>query len=286
MPHFAAVVPMSEAQGKSRQPYEKDFGESAPENYERYFVPMIGAPLANELLGIAAIRPGEHVLDVACGTGIVTRLASQRVGPSGTVAGLDVNSGMLAVARSVTPPGTLIEWHEASAERMPLPDSSFDAVLCQMGLQFMPDKPAALREMHRVTKPGGRLILNVPGPAPRAFAIMGEALARHIGPEASGFVNHVFSLHDTTELQTLVSGAGFRNASTRAETKPLRLPPPREFLWQYVRSTPLAAVVAQADDECRASLERDVVGRWQEFVEGSGITFQVRVVVATAQKEA
>jgi SAM-dependent methyltransferase len=169
---------------------------------------------------------------------------------------------------------------------MPLPDSSFDVVLCQMGLQFMPDKPTALREMHRVLKPGGRLALNVPGPAPRAFVILGEALARHIGPEASGFVNHVFSLHDTAGIQRLVSDAGFRNASTQAETKLLRLPPPGEFLWQYVRSTPLAEVVAQADEERRASLERDVVGKWQEFVEGNGIMIQVRIVVATAQKEA
>jgi len=277
---------MSEAQGMSQQPYGKGFGGSAPENYERYFVPTIGAPLANELVGIATLRPGESVLDVACGTGAVTRLAAQRVGPSGTVAGLDLNPGMLAVARSVTPPGTLIEWHEASAERMPLPDSSFDVVLCQMGLQFMPEKSTALREMHRVMKPGGRLLLNVPGPTPRAFAVMGEALARHIGPEASGFVNQVFSLHDTTELQTLIAGAGFRNASTQVETKRLRLPAPREFFWQYVRSTPLAAAVAQVNDESRASLERDVVGKWQEFVDDSGMMIQVRIVVASGQKKA
>jgi hypothetical protein len=134
-------------------------------------------------------------------------------------------------------------------------------------------------------KPGGRLILNVPGPTPRAFAIMGEALARHVGREASGFVNHVFSLHDTTELQTLIGRAGFRAASAQADTKQLRLPPPQDFFRQYVHSTPLAAVVAHADDATRASLEQDVVGAWQEFVKNGGMTIQVRVVVATAQKE-
>lgn len=280
---------MSETQGKkatsmSQQPYGKDFGGNAPENYERFFVPTIGAPLANELIDIAALRLGERVLDVACGTGAVTRLASQRVGTTGTVSGLDVNPGMLAVARSATPPGMLIEWHEASAEGMPLPDASFEVVLCQMGLQFMPDKAAALREMRRVLVPGGRLILNVPGPTPRLFAIMGEALARHIGPEASGFVNHVFSLHDTTELQKLMSGAGFRDVSAQADTKLLRLPAPEEFLWQYVHSTPLAGVVAQVDDERRTSLERDVVEKWREFVKDGGLMIQVRIVVATARK--
>ena len=280
---------MSETRDKkaprmSQQPYGKAFGGSAPENYERYFVPTIGAPLANDLIETAALRPGERVLDVASGTGVVAKLASQRVGNTGAVAGLDVNSGMLAVARSATPPGMLIEWHEASAEGMPLPDASFDVVLCQMGLQFMPDKPAALREMHRVLAPGGRLILNVPGPTPRLFAIMGEALARHIGAEAAGFVNHVFSLHDTAELQKLISGAGFRDVSVQSDTKPLRLPAPEEFLWQYLHSTPLAGAVAQVDDERRTSLDRDVVGKWQEFVKDRALMLQVRIVVATARK--
>src|SRR3546814_6159009 len=80
----------------------------------------------------AALREGERVLDVACGTGVVTRLASEQVGATGAVSGLDVNPGMLAVARAATPEGMSIEWHEANAEAMPLPDASFDVVLCQL----------------------------------------------------------------------------------------------------------------------------------------------------------
>lgn len=268
----------------SQQYFGEAYGESAPENYERFFVPAIGAPLANELIETAALRPGERVLDVACGTGIVARLASQLVGAAGTVAGLDINPGMLAVARSTTSPGMAIDWHEASAEAMPLADAAFDAVLCQMGLQFMPDKHAALSEMRRVLAPGGRLILNVPGPTPRLFVFMREALARHIGAEAAGFVNHVFSLDDTGDLQKLINGAGFRDVSVQADTKSLRLPAPEEFLWQYVHSSPLAGAVAQVNDERRGSLERDVVAKWQEFVKDRTLVLQVRVVVATARK--
>jgi ubiquinone/menaquinone biosynthesis C-methylase UbiE len=268
----------------AEQYFDKDYGGNPPANYERFFVPAIGAPLAIDLIHLAALRPGERVLDVACGTGVVARLASQQVGASGTVAGLDVNPGMLAVARSATPPGMPIEWHEASAEAMPIPDASFDVVLCQIGLQFMPDKRAALREMRRVLVRGGRLILNVPGPTPRLFTMMGEALARHIGAEAAGFVNGVFSLHDTAEIQNLVSGAGFHDVSVQSDTKPLRLPAPEEFLWQYVHSTPLAGAVAQVDDERRASLERDVVAKWQEFVKDGALVLQVRIVIATARK--
>ena len=267
----------------SQQYYGEAYGESAPENYERFFVPAIGAPLANELIKTAALRPGERVLDVACGTGVVARLASKLVGAAGTVAGLDINPGMLAVARSTTPTDMAIDWHEASAEAMPLADAAFDAVLCQMGLQFMPDKHTALSEMRRVLAPGGRLILNVPGPTPQLFEFMRGALARHIGAEAAGFVNHVFSLHDTAELQNLINGAGFRDVSVQADTKSLRLPAPEEFLWQYVHSTPLASAVAQVNDERRGSLERDVASKWQEFVKDRTLVLQVRMVVATAR---
>jgi ubiquinone/menaquinone biosynthesis C-methylase UbiE len=268
----------------AEQYFPRSYGGNPPVNYERFFVPAIGAPMAADLIQLAALRPGERVLDIACGTGVVARLASQQVGDSGTVAGLDVNPGMLAVARSATPPGMPIQWHEASAEAMPIPDAAFDVVLCQMGLQFMPDKPAALREMRRVLAGGGRLVLNVPGPIPRPLTIMGEALARHVGAEAAGFVDHVFSLHDTSEIHDLVSGAGFHDVSVESDTRRLRLPAPEAFLWEYVHSTPLAGAVAQVDDERRGALERDVVARWQEFVEDRALVLQVRVAVATAQK--
>ncbi len=267
----------------AEQNFGKAYGGKPPLNYERFFVPAIGAPLATDLIRLAALRPGERVLDVACGTGVVARLASQQVGATGTVAGLDVNPGMLAVARSATPAGTLIEWHEASAEAMPLPDASFDVVLCQMGLQFMPDKHAALRKMRQVLVRGGRLILNMPGPTPRIFTIMGEALERHIGVEAARFVYQVFSLHDTTEMQNLLSGAGFHDVTVQSDTKSLRLPAPEAFLWQYVHSTPLAGAVAQVDDDRRGLLERDVVAKWQEFVKDRALMLQVRMVVATAR---
>jgi ubiquinone/menaquinone biosynthesis C-methylase UbiE len=264
--------------------FDRAYTGDAAENYQRYFVPAIGAPVADHLLKVAALRPNERVLDVACGTGVVTRQASELVGQTGVVAGLDVNPGMLVVARATTPPGTAIEWHEASAEEMPFPAASFDAVLCQMGLQFIPHKEAALSEMRRVLAPGGRLIINLPGPTPPAFGILAEALARHIGPQAEGFVNQVFSLHDTAEIQSLLSGAGFPDVSAETHDEPLSLPAPEEFLWQFVHSTPLAAAVAGAEEERLTSLERDVVAKWQPFVDDHALVVKVRMVTATARK--
>lgn len=264
--------------------YDPSFGADASENYERFFVPVIGRPVAEILLSVAALRPGERVLDVGCGTGVVARLAADRVGDDGAVTGLDVNPGMLAVARSAVPPDLEIEWCQASAESIPLPDETFDAVLCPMSLQFVPDRPAALREIRRVLAPGGRLALSAPGPAAPMFESLAEAMGRHVAPEAVGFVLAVFALHDETEIEGLLRDAGFRDVDVSAEPVDLSLPAPKDFLWQYVASTPLAALVGKADEEERAALEREVVDRWREFADGDRMSLRQRLVLATARR--
>ena len=261
----------------------RTFSDNAAENYERYFVPAIASPVARDLVDRAALRAGERVLDVACGTGIVARLAAAQVGATGTVAGLDVNPGMLAVARSVVPDETSVDWHEASAEAMPLPDGVFDVVLSQMGLQFIPDKAAALAEMHRVLAAGGRLVLNVPGPTPPPLAVMADALASHIAPEVATFVHAVFSLHDPDELRELLGAAGFTDVVVDRPTRSLRVPPPRDFLWQYIHSTPMAGALARADDAARAALEADVVDGCRPYVDDGALIVEVGILTAIAR---
>ncbi len=261
----------------------KQYGGNAAENYERYFVPTIGVPFATALLDATGLHRGERVLDVACGTGVVTRLAAEQVGPNGTVAGLDINPAMLAVARSVPSSGAAVEWHQASAEQLPLADGSFDVVLSSLGLQFVPDKASALSEMRRVLDPRGRLAIATVGPTPPLFAILEQALARHVKPEVTTFMRAVFSLHEPQELKKLTSDAGFRDVEVWSKPLTLTLPGPAEFLWQYVHSTPLAAAVAQIDDLGRAALERDVLGGWRSFVKDGVLAEEVNVVLTTAR---
>jgi ubiquinone/menaquinone biosynthesis C-methylase UbiE len=253
------------------------------ENYERHFVPAISAPVAIDLLAVAAPRAGERVLDVACGTGVVTRLAAAAVGESGSVVGLDVNPAMLGVAKAVTPPESEVRWREASAEAIPFSDATFDLVLSQLGLQFVPDRPAAVHEMRRVLAPGGRLALNVAGRAGEIFEAAEPAFERHLGPPAGAFVRTVFSLHDPDSLRTLLEDGGFHDIEVRVEPKRLRVPAPREFLWQYVFGTPLAIAARAADAEQRTALEREVVVAWNPFVEGNGMRLEQDIVVATAR---
>jgi ubiquinone/menaquinone biosynthesis C-methylase UbiE len=167
---------------------------------------------------------------------------------------------------------------------MTLPDEAFDVVVCQLSLQFLTDKLAGLREMHRVLAPGGHLILNVPGPAGEIFAVFAEAMDRHVGSQAAGFVNRVFSLHDTAEIRQLLNEAGFHDISIQANDKLLTLPPPKEFLWQYVHSTPLAGVVAEADEKALGALEREVVEKCQDFKKNGSLMYQQRIVIARARK--
>ncbi len=123
------------------------------EIYDMHMVPAIFAIWAPDLVDSARVRAGERVLDVACGTGVVTRVLAERVGVAGRVVGLDSNPDMLAAARAASSQSR-IEWVEENAMSMSLPDAAFDAVVCQQGLQFIPDKAAALREMKRVLVPG------------------------------------------------------------------------------------------------------------------------------------
>lgn len=259
-------------------------GAPPPENYERYFVPAIGKPLAHDLLRLAALRPGERVLDVGCGTGVVTRLAAQDVGAGGEAVGVDIEAAMLAVARSVTAPTPGIAWRQADAQALPFDDDCFDVALCQMSLQFVEDRTRALTEMRRVLVPDGRVVLGLPGPAAPQFEALADSLGRHIRPEGKAFVERVFSLHSPAAVEALLAGAGFRDVEVHATTCPLTLPAPREFLWQYVGSTPLAGLVSGADASAKAAFEADALGTWARSSRGDGMELDQPMVYARGFK--
>jgi ubiquinone/menaquinone biosynthesis C-methylase UbiE len=235
---------------------------NAAELYARYLVPAITGVWAADLVQRAALQPGERVLDVACGTGIVARLAAKQVGTQGAVVGLDLNTAMLAVARDLPPPpGAPITWTEASVLAMPFPDATFDVVLCQLGLQFFPDRPQALREMRRGLVPGGRVLLSVFGPithnpAPQALV---AALERHLGPHASVIKRAEHDLDDPGELADLVARAGFTKVTIETTTQHIRFPSPREYVRIQFAATPLASLVQEMPSEQQAALADAVI---------------------------
>ena len=247
-------------------------GGDAAELYQRHLVPAITSLWAADLVGRAAPRPGERVLDVACGTGVVSRLAAERMG-SGCVVGLDINARMLAIARSLPPAARApIQWCEASALALPFPASAFDLCLCQLGLQFFPDPPGAVREMARVLRPGGRLALSVYsaiGRTPVAQALA-DALDRHLGPGASATKRSEHALADPGELRELAVAAGFGAPVVHAVTQTIRFPSARDYVRLQIAATPMAGLVAGLEDAARDAVVDAVAGDLAAALGGAG----------------
>jgi ubiquinone/menaquinone biosynthesis C-methylase UbiE len=265
--------------GMSSVSYQQ-FTGTAAENYQRDFVPAIATPVSQELLRVADLQPGKRVLDIACGTGLISRLASERVGTDGAVTGVDIAPGMIDVAKRVpTPSGAPIRWLVADAAALPIEDDSVDVALCQMGLMFMENRAAAVAEMARVLAPSGRVVINTPGRIQPLFATLERSIVDHISPELGGFVGAVFSMHDPEEVAALLRAGGFREVSAHIATATLRLPAPAAFLWQYINLTPMAALVQQAPEHAKAAMEKQfVAGTRAHVVDGATVVEQPMVI--------
>jgi ubiquinone/menaquinone biosynthesis C-methylase UbiE len=248
---------------------------NAAELYEDILVPTVFRPWATDLLELADLRQGERVLDVACGTGIVARLAAGRVGMAGEVTGLDLNAGMLRVARSLpSPPGASVTWVEGSALAMPLPDASFDVVLCQQGFQFFPDQAAGLQEMKRVLVPGGRVLLSIwEGHTPYTSAMVG-AVEKHVGLEPATTLRTSRACPDPETVRDLMMQAGFRDARTCARDLTRRLPAIAHFVLRHLAATPVAGAIAALSEGKRAALAADVRKALLAYEDGDGISYQ------------
>ena len=195
-------------------------------------------PLIPSLLESANPLPGESVLDIGCGTGVVAREIALLIGPTGHVVGLDLSADMLAVAREISVrEGLEIEWVETDAREIPFPGETFDLALCQQTLQFVPDKLAVLKEIRRVLKPDtGRLILNVwlgleHHPFPRRFY---ETLGAHLDIPR---LDQAYSLGNESELVDLVKAAGFQDVSVTVVQTAARFPDPDGYIPRQVASS-------------------------------------------------
>lgn len=256
---------------------------AAAEAYESLHVPALFAQWAASMLDAARVAPGDRVLDVACGTGALARAAASRLGAGAAVAAADIDCGMLAVAARLTPQ---IDWRQADAAALPFADGDFDAVLCQFGLMFFPDRVAAIAEMLRVLKPGGRLAVAVWGEVVDngAYALAGELLERFAGRAAADALRAPFVLGHPGALQAICADAGVVEARVEARQGRARFPSVRVLMEAELRGwLPLLGV--KLDETTISRILREAESAMADFADADGgVGFPLRALIASGRR--
>jgi SAM-dependent methyltransferase len=251
--------------------------------YEALFVPALFGQWAPRVADAAQIRPGQRVLDVACGTGVLAREVTLRIGSSGRVAGIDPSPGMVAVAKQFAP---AVEWREGVAESLPFPDQSFDAIVSQFGLIFFTDRRQALREMLRVLAPGGRLAVavwdsldNIP-----AYASEVALLEQTADRRAADALRAPFVLGNRKDLTTLFSEAGVASADITTHHGAAQFPSIRTMVEADLRGwLPVMGVILTEDQIGR--ILQDAEHALSSYATADGrVTFRLSAHLVTANK--
>jgi SAM-dependent methyltransferase len=252
-------------------------------------VPVLFGPWASHLAEAAGPQAGERVLDLACGTGIVARVVAGRLGAERNITAIDLNPNMLAVARAAAErEGLQVDWHEGRAEQLPFPDGAFDLVLCQFGLMFFADRPAALAEAHRVLAPGGRLFLNVWQGLDRHpfYRTLDDVIQRRLDVSA---LQAIFALGDAEELRSLLAGAGFGGIQIDPASRTARFPDPPGFLaGEIAVDTAAIPSMQQMDERDRQAMldaiREDMEAPLEEVTRDDHVVLEFHAHVAGARR--
>lgn len=251
-----------------------------PEIYEQVFVPATMCVWANRLVELLELKPGQQILDVACGTGAVTYLLAERNGNNGQIIGYDISPEMLAIAQAKQS-NTNIEWQLGDASRFPFQDETFDVVTCQFGFMFFEDCVANLREMYRVLASGGQLVILVWGAIERnpGFLAVAEGFSHHVSAEAGNSIRGSFALGDSQQLRSLAAAVGFRDVNIQEVAAQAHFPSVERLVHGY--GAMLQAVI---DEATHMRLITDVTAILQSYVNPDGLVFPMEAILMQIQK--
>jgi ubiquinone/menaquinone biosynthesis C-methylase UbiE len=247
--------------------------------FENVLVPSIFRPWGMDMLDRVPVNANDRVLDVGCGTGILARLVRERVGAHTHVEGVDLSALMIAKARTLAPGVT---WHEASAEKMPFPGGSFDVVLSQQVFQFIADRDAAAREMHRVLSPGGRIAISTWRPIEECELFLGldQAATTLFGPR----VDRRHSFGNGAAIAGILAGAGFKNTNAQIITRTEHISDARTFVRMNLGVT-YPAINEMPDAERESVIDamlREGKVTLERFADGKGLSHPMKANLVTA----
>ena len=265
---------------------DRAFSGSIPEFYERYLVPLIFEPYARDLAArVAAARP-QRILEIAAGTGVVTRALASQLSATTQIVATDLNPPMLEHAKTCMGQDRRIEWKAADAQKLPFDDESFDAVACQFGVMFFPDKVQAFKEARRVLKPNGHYFFNVWDKiSDNEFAdIVTQTLEEMFPYDPPRFLARTpHGHHDIGRLREQLQMAGYSAISADAIDARSKATSPGEPALAYLHGTPLRNEVEARDptrlEEATARSTEAIAKRF-----GTGaVDGRIRAFVITAR---
>ena len=256
---------------------------AAAHAYQDLHVPALFHQFSQPVLAAIDIKPGQRVLDVACGTGVLAREAASMVGPEGYVAGLDPAPGMLAVAQELAPS---IDWRQGAAGSIPFEDNSFDAVVSQFGLMFFPDRPASIREMLRVLASGGQIAVAVWQSLENSEAYPEEValLQRMAGRPAADALRAPFVLGDQAALYRLFADAGVEPVDITEHHGTARFPSAKTMVEADLRGwLPIMGVMLTEDQI--ESILGEVEQTLNQYIRADGtVEFDAPAYIVTGRK--
>jgi ubiquinone/menaquinone biosynthesis C-methylase UbiE len=260
------------------------FAGSIPAAYDRYLGPIFFEPYAEDLAARLKLDASAAVLELACGTGILTRILRDRLPASARLVTTDLNEPMIQTAAQKFRNDEAVEWKQADASSLPFDDRAFDAVICQFGVMFFPDKAQSAREAHRVLKPGGTFLFNVWDSLEENLLgrIAHETISGFFEKDPPTFYQTPFGYHDQGEIKRVVAAAGFHDVRIETVSKVSVATPVEDAAAGLVQGNPVSVAIAERDTSLLPVITAAVGAALEEHFGGATFRAPMRAIVVQA----
>ena len=260
--------------------------EDGPDIYEQYIVPAFSGAWAEDMVRRAKVEEGDRVLDVACGTGIVSRRVYEVMGSRVHLTGVDVNDSVLEKGRDICNRNSIpVNFYQGSAGALPFNDASIDVALCQQGLQYFSGRSESLVDIRRVLTPGGRAVFSVWRPLEYSpfYHTLHRALELYVSKTAAGMLAAAYSLGDPREVRALFTSAGFLKIDIRLVIKQMRCPNVDDFLAAGISAAPFAKDIAALPESRRKEMFATIREASDGYIDDHGLAAPMTALLICAE---